>query len=88
MLKLTKKHTFYEVWCEWTAESVYIDHKPTKAEVECIVKKEWGLALEDSRLLSISEFIRTCIKVEKERHVYTTTAKAKRVKYHAERGKQ
>ena len=33
--------TIYEVWCEHTAESVFIDHKPTSAEMEEIRLKEW-----------------------------------------------
>ena len=41
MLKLSKRHTIYEVWCVWTAESVFIDHKPTKEELEEIYRKEW-----------------------------------------------
>lgn len=41
MLKLSKNHNICEVWCEYTAESVFIDHKPTKAELEEIRQKEW-----------------------------------------------
>ena len=41
MLKLSRNHKIYEVWCEWTAESVFIDHKPSKEELEEIRKKEW-----------------------------------------------
>jgi hypothetical protein len=32
MKKLTN-HNIYEVWCEYTAESAYIDHKPDKTDL-------------------------------------------------------
>lgn len=41
MLKLSKNHSIYEVWCEYTAESVFIDHKPTNEELEEIRTKNW-----------------------------------------------
>ena len=41
MLKLSKHHTLYEVWSEWASESVYVDRKPTKAEVDQIWKENW-----------------------------------------------
>jgi hypothetical protein len=41
MIKLTRKHNIYEVWCEHAAESVFIDHKPTKKELEEIRIKNW-----------------------------------------------
>ena len=41
MLKLSKNHTIYEVWCAWAAETVYVDHKPTKEEIEELRKKNW-----------------------------------------------
>ena len=88
MLKLTKTHTLYEVWNEWAAESVFVDHKPTKDEVAFLVRKAWGTVFRgNGNVLSLPEFIEKHVIVEKERHVYTTTAKAKRAKYHAERGK-
>lgn len=34
MIKLSKSHTLYEVWCEHTAESVFVSRKPTKPELE------------------------------------------------------
>lgn len=88
MLKLTKTHTFYEVWNEWAAESVYVDHKPTKAEVEFIVKKEWWADIFRGRgeVMSLTDYIQMYVIVKKEAHVYTATAKAKRAKYHTERG--
>jgi hypothetical protein len=41
MLKLSRKHEIYEVWCEYTAESVYIDHRPTEEELDEIRQKNW-----------------------------------------------
>ncbi len=41
LLKRTNKHTIYEVWCEWAADSVFVDHKPSKAEMEELRKKNW-----------------------------------------------
>jgi hypothetical protein len=87
MLKRTNNHTLYEVWNEWAAESVYVDHKPTKAEIQFLVSKVWGTIYRgNGKVLSLPEFIRQFVIVEKERHVYTATAKAKQAKYHAERG--
>jgi predicted RNA-binding Zn-ribbon protein involved in translation (DUF1610 family) len=40
MLKLTTNHDNYEVWCEHTAESVFVDHRPTPQELVEIHKKE------------------------------------------------
>ena len=40
-MKLTTEHCIYEVWSEYHAESVYVDHKPTKEEVEELRKKNW-----------------------------------------------
>ena len=41
MLKRTRKHTLYEVWSEDAAESVYVDRKPTKDEVDQLWKENW-----------------------------------------------
>ena len=41
MLKRTRKHTLYEVWSEWAAESVFVDRKPTKEEVNDLWKENW-----------------------------------------------
>lgn len=40
-MKRTTKHTIYEVWCEYKAESVYIDHHPTLEEIEKLRKRNW-----------------------------------------------
>ena len=43
-MKLSKKHNIYEIWNEYIAESVFIDHKPTKEEVRTICEMEdWHL---------------------------------------------
>lgn len=45
MLTRTTDHDFYEVWNEWIADSVFVDHRPTKAELNEIHKTEkWSSA--------------------------------------------
>lgn len=39
-MKKTTKLNIWEVWNEYIAEAVYVDHKPTKEEIEEIIKKE------------------------------------------------
>lgn len=58
MLKRTRKHTFYEVWSEDAAESVYVDRKPTREEVDFLWKENWPNT-------------RSRPRVFKEPHVYT-----------------
>ena len=41
-IKLSTSHDIWEVWCEHTAESVYVDHKPNKEELEEIRKMNWS----------------------------------------------
>ena len=38
-MKVSKKHNIWEIWNEWTAESVYCDFKPTKEEIAEIASK-------------------------------------------------
>lgn len=83
MLKLTKNHTIFEVYNDWGAESVYIDHRPTWDELVWLVKANDWLP---GTNLDIDQFIKKYIFVEKERHLYTMTEKAKRDKYQRERG--
>ena len=41
-MKKTKKLGIWEVWNEYVAESVYIDHKPTEADIiEILEFEEW-----------------------------------------------
>jgi hypothetical protein len=56
MKKLTN-HNIYEVWCEYTAESAYVDHKPSKEDLEEIKRKmgwdgidQFGIKLRVSKL--------------------------------------
>ena len=87
MLKLTKDHTIFEIHNGWAAESVYIDHRPTYEELEFICDKEWPNCFDDRNSnYPLEKFIKKYVSVEKEQHMYTATAKAKRDKYHAERG--
>ena len=41
-MKRITNHTIYEIWNEYTAESVYVDHKPTNKEVMEIRTTVWG----------------------------------------------
>ena len=41
-MKLTPHHNIWERWCGWAAESVYVDHRPTKEEIEEVCKKNWN----------------------------------------------
>jgi hypothetical protein len=58
MLKRTRRHTFYEVWSEDAAESVYVDHEPTTEEVEQLWKEHWPRTSHMPQVF-------------KEKHVYT-----------------
>ena len=76
MLKRTKNHTIFEIWNEWAAESVYIDHRPTWDEIVFIVEKEWGTVFRgNNQVLTTEEFIKKHVLVEQERHMYTTAKK-------------
>jgi len=44
-MKRITNHTIYEIWNEYTAESVFVDHKPSKEEVEEIKLHMWGKIL-------------------------------------------
>ena len=78
MLKLSNNHTIYEVWCEWTAESVFVDHKPTKEELEEIRKKEWP---------GTDQFSMPLIVVaSKLQHFYTKTQQQIAKEYKDQRG--
>jgi len=74
-MKLTKKlrnkdHTVYEVWNEWAAENVFIDHKPSKAEIkELIEDNQWNIVGHTG--LSVSLFITKYIRVERLQPFYT-----------------
>jgi hypothetical protein len=83
MLKLTKQHTIYEVFNGNAAESVYIDHKPTWDEMVWLIEFNDWLPTPKS---DVAKFIREHILVEKEQHMFTMTEKARRDRYHAERG--
>jgi hypothetical protein len=64
-MKILKNHNIYEVWNESMAESVLVDHKPTKQELLEICKKEgWQGTDEDEKLLK-------WIRCEKFDKIYT-----------------
>ena len=70
MLKLSRNHRIYEVWNEWAAESVFVDHKPSKAEIrELVEKNEWNRVTHTG--LSITLFIVKYVHVERLQHFYT-----------------
>jgi hypothetical protein len=66
MLKQTKKHTFYEVWSEDAAESVYVDRRPTADEVVQIWNENWPNTNHKPQVF-------------KEAHVYTRDPKQYRL---------
>ena len=71
MLKLSKKHEVYEVWNEWAAESVFVDHKPNPEEIKELVKKnDWYTVTADC--YDVEEFIRKWVHIERLQHFYTT----------------
>lgn len=80
MLKLSKKHEIYEVWNEFAAESVFVDHKPTLDELKELVKKnDWIIVGHTG--LCITLFIAKYIHVERLQHFYTAApARAKKSK--------
>ena len=60
-MKKTNKLGIWEVWNEYIAESVFVDHKPTKEEIlEIFRLEEWGV---DS-WVDKDWFIETYIHVE------------------------
>ncbi len=70
MLMLSKDHKVYEVYNEWASESVFVDHKPSRAEIkELIEKNDWDR--HERQGLTLSQFIRKYIFVERLRHFYT-----------------
>lgn len=82
-LKKTAKHTIYEVWNEWTAESVFIDHKPSKTEVEELVQLNWPNNWSVGEATNPGKWIKKYIHVERLRPFYVTD---KEKKYSFERG--
>jgi len=67
--KRTKKHDAWEIWNEWTAESVYFLGKPTKAQVQEIVESEWSESVRWTPG-NLEDYIRKNIHVEKLPHVF------------------
>jgi hypothetical protein len=37
-MKISKNHTLYYVWNEWTCEEVLLDFKPTKSDLKELCK--------------------------------------------------
>ena len=56
MLKRTTKHEFYEVWSEDAAESVFVDRKPTRDEVNDLWKKNWPNTHQRPKLFKLKPF--------------------------------
>jgi len=70
-MKKTTKLGIWEVWNEYIAESVFIDHKPTKKEILTICEMEnWRLPTEWVGLNG-ENFIKKYIHIEPLR-VYQT----------------
>jgi len=74
MLKLSKNHKIYEVWNEWAAESVFVDHKPSIVEVEELTKlNEWYPS--NTKYMTCKEFIKKFVLVEQLQRFYVTDTK-------------
>ena len=56
MLKRTSKHEFYEVWSEDAAESVFVDRKPTRDEVNELWKENWPNTRQRPKLFKLKPF--------------------------------
>ena len=68
---LSKNHKIYEVCNEWAAESVFVDHKRSRAEIEELVQiNEWDRS--ENLGLTLSEFIVKYIHVERLGHFYVS----------------
>lgn len=67
-MKRLTNHNIYEVWNEWAARSVFVDHKPTMDELMYIVDKEcW--CNDPAQAL---QFIKKHIRVDKLTPMYTS----------------
>ena len=53
ILKKTSRHDIYEVWSEWEADSVFIDHKPSRKEVYYLWKNIWPDAKESPKVFKL-----------------------------------
>lgn len=53
-MKKLKKHTLYEVYNEWKADSVLIDHKPTEEDIQDLIKSQ-GWSYEQRSYISVGK---------------------------------
>ncbi len=66
-------HQLYEIWNEYTAESVFFTSRPTWDELLEVVKREWWPMTEGGLCASTpEEYIKKWILVEPLRHVYAS----------------
>ncbi len=65
-----KDHKVYEIWNQFTAESVFFNGKPTKAEILEICKREWPPMM-DFNYSTPEEYVDLWITVEPLRHFYS-----------------
>ena len=71
MIKHLTKHTIYEVWNEYAAESVYCDHKPTKEEIKEICLEQWDIGNMFKSKDILQSYIDQYILVERLKPIYT-----------------
>lgn len=71
MIKRLTKHTIYEVWNEYVAESVFVDHKPTKEEIKEIFHKEWDIDDIFENKDNLQRYIKQYIHIDKLKPIYT-----------------
>jgi hypothetical protein len=66
-----RDHELYEIWNEYTAESVFFSGKPTKEELVEICEQEWSPMTEFGICASPEEYIKKWIHVEPLHPVYS-----------------
>lgn len=71
-MKLHKSyHELYEIWNEYTAESVFFSGNPTKEQLLEVVEKEWWPLREFGvRRSTPEEYIKKWVRVEPLKRVY------------------
>ena len=61
------------MWNEWASESVFIDHKPSHAEMlELMVKNHWKSTFVPVEIKTVDQFIARYIHVEQLQRFYVS----------------
>lgn len=59
MLKRTTKHQNYEVWSEDAADSVFVDHRPNKEEIDYLWETVWPKTVHRPEVFKLIPFYTT-----------------------------